>query len=297
MHTVQRAPVAAVVLLVAFLAVFQATVGLGVVGWTVGLVASATAAALLAVALHRAGRPGSAWPTASRWYAPRSGRRWPHWWPPRSRAWTIGVLLGLTALALVLDAVGGRVARRTHSVTRLGARFDMETDAFLILVLSVAAGPLVGWWVLAIGLRPRVAARRARPALAPVPVPPPVLAQGGRRGPGRHAGRRRHRCASVRGGGRAAAGGPRAAGRVVRAGRRLAGPPTHCADQAAAPCRRRRSPSRRPCRSPGPAVPDTDTLARDANPPAGSSRGPAGAADGSWASSARCSRSCCSGRP
>ena len=43
------------------------------------------------------------------------------------------------------------MARRTQSVTPLGARFDMEADAFLILALSVAAGPVVGWWVLAIG--------------------------------------------------------------------------------------------------------------------------------------------------
>jgi phosphatidylglycerophosphate synthase len=62
------------------------------------------------------------------------------------------VLTSLTAVALTLDLVDGRVARRTRSVTPLGARFDMETDAFLILVLSVAAGPVVGWWVLAIGL-------------------------------------------------------------------------------------------------------------------------------------------------
>ena len=53
----------------------------------------------------------------------------------------------LAAVALVLDAVDGRVARRTGTVHPLGARFDMETDAFLILVLSAArrAGPrLVG---------------------------------------------------------------------------------------------------------------------------------------------------------
>ena len=61
------------------------------------------------------------------------------------------LLLGLTALALALDAIDGHVARRTLSVTPLGARFDMEADAFLILVLSVAAAPMVGWWVLAIG--------------------------------------------------------------------------------------------------------------------------------------------------
>ena len=46
-------------------------------------------------------------------------------------------LVGLTAVALALDGVDGRVARRTETVTAVGARFDMEVDAFLILVLSV----------------------------------------------------------------------------------------------------------------------------------------------------------------
>ena len=53
---------------------------------------------------------------------------------------------------LLLDAVDGWVARRTASETPLGARFDMEVDAFLLLVLSVSAGPMLGWWTLAIGL-------------------------------------------------------------------------------------------------------------------------------------------------
>lgn len=61
------------------------------------------------------------------------------------------VLVGLAACALALDALDGWVARRTHCVTRLGARFDMEVDAWLILVLSVYAWPLIGAWVLAIG--------------------------------------------------------------------------------------------------------------------------------------------------
>ena len=43
----------------------------------------------------------------------------------------------LTAVALILDAVDGKVARRTGTLRALGARFDMEVDAFLILVLSV----------------------------------------------------------------------------------------------------------------------------------------------------------------
>jgi phosphatidylglycerophosphate synthase len=83
------------------------------------------------------------------------------------------LLVSLTALALALDAVDGQVARRTRSVTPLGARFDMEADAFLILVLSVAAGPVVGWWVLAIGFA-RYALFLAERVCAwlRVPVPP-----------------------------------------------------------------------------------------------------------------------------
>lgn len=59
-------------------------------------------------------------------------------------------LVSLAVVALLLDAVDGRVARRTRS-TAFGARFDGEADAFLIMVLSVYVAPDVGWWVLAIG--------------------------------------------------------------------------------------------------------------------------------------------------
>ena len=58
----------------------------------------------------------------------------------------------LAAVALALDAVDGVVARRTGTVSALGARFDMEADAALLLALSVAAVEQVGLWVLAIGL-------------------------------------------------------------------------------------------------------------------------------------------------
>lgn len=61
-------------------------------------------------------------------------------------------LVALAAVALVLDAVDGQVARRTGTATPLGARFDMEADAVLLLVLSAQAALLVGPWVLAIGL-------------------------------------------------------------------------------------------------------------------------------------------------
>ena len=62
------------------------------------------------------------------------------------------MLVALAAVALVLDAVDGWVARRTGTVSALGARFDMEVDAFLILVLSgVRRRDVRPWWVLAIG--------------------------------------------------------------------------------------------------------------------------------------------------
>jgi phosphatidylglycerophosphate synthase len=62
----------------------------------------------------------------------------------------VGLLVTLAAVALVLDAVDGWVARRTGA-TALGARFDGEVDAFLILALSVYVAPACGAWVLAIG--------------------------------------------------------------------------------------------------------------------------------------------------
>jgi len=62
------------------------------------------------------------------------------------------VLAVIVVPTLALDAVDGWVARRTGSVTTLGARFDMEADAFLILALSVYDVRIVGGWILAIGL-------------------------------------------------------------------------------------------------------------------------------------------------
>jgi phosphatidylglycerophosphate synthase len=64
----------------------------------------------------------------------------------------VGLLVGATTLALALDWVDGQVARRTGTATAFGARFDMEVDAFLILVLSVYVARSFGAWVLAIGL-------------------------------------------------------------------------------------------------------------------------------------------------
>ncbi|GAA5190553.1 hypothetical protein GCM10023322_45970 [Rugosimonospora acidiphila] len=63
----------------------------------------------------------------------------------------VPLLVGLASVALLLDAVDGPVARRSGTVSALGARFDMEVDAFLILVLSVYATRLIGAWTLVIG--------------------------------------------------------------------------------------------------------------------------------------------------
>lgn len=83
------------------------------------------------------------------------------------------VLVTLVGIALALDGVDGQVARRTGSTSKLGGRFDMEVDAFLILVLSVYVAGMFGWWIVAIGaLRYAfVAASWAMPWLT-APLPP-----------------------------------------------------------------------------------------------------------------------------
>ena len=63
----------------------------------------------------------------------------------------VALLVTLASVALALDLVDGPVARRTGTESALGARFDGEVDAFLILALSVYVAPEYGAWVLAIG--------------------------------------------------------------------------------------------------------------------------------------------------
>lgn len=76
----------------------------------------------------------------------------------------VPLLVAAAAVALALDAVDGKVARRTGTATALGARFDMEVDAALLLVLSVHVATLLGPWVLAIGLMRYVFVAAARVA-------------------------------------------------------------------------------------------------------------------------------------
>jgi phosphatidylglycerophosphate synthase len=61
------------------------------------------------------------------------------------------VILGTICLAL--DGVDGHVARARGEATSFGARFDVETDAAMLIVLCIAVAALgiAGWWVLAIG--------------------------------------------------------------------------------------------------------------------------------------------------
>ena len=70
---------------------------------------------------------------------------------PAALAGGVGLLVWLSSVALVLDAVDGWVARRTGTVSAFGARFDLEVDAFLIAVLSLHVAREVAWWVAAIG--------------------------------------------------------------------------------------------------------------------------------------------------
>jgi phosphatidylglycerophosphate synthase len=72
--------------------------------------------------------------------------------PPQSAvAWS--AVIGGT-IAAVLDGVDGWLARRTGMMTAFGARFDMEIDALLILVLAILAWrwDKAGPWVLMSGL-------------------------------------------------------------------------------------------------------------------------------------------------
>ncbi len=129
-----------------------ASVGLGVAGWIVELLVGAAATALLALARSRSDEP----------------RIFPADWVTLARALLIAGVAGLVAdsfdssisitalvtlssVALALDAVDGQVARRTGTANSLGARFDGEVDAFLILLLSIVVSEHYGSWVLIIG--------------------------------------------------------------------------------------------------------------------------------------------------
>ncbi len=151
MRAVQAGPATGLIAQVLLLGALAGTVGLGGAGWVVGVTCGVIMNAALARGLARQ----------------RSDRLAPADWVTLARATlAVGVaaltadsfdqpapvtmLVTLTVVALALDAVDGWLARRTGTTT-LGARFDGEVDAFLILVLSVYVARSTGVWVLAIG--------------------------------------------------------------------------------------------------------------------------------------------------
>ncbi|GGT06019.1 CDP-alcohol phosphatidyltransferase family protein [Streptomyces chromofuscus] len=134
------------------LALLGSAIGMGPAGWLTGLAFAIASWAVLSRALHR---------SQLRSFGPANR-------VTLGRATLVGgvtalvadsfesappmaLLVGLTAVALILDGVDGKVARRTGTTSALGARFDMEVDAFLILVLSVYVSMSLGPWVLLIG--------------------------------------------------------------------------------------------------------------------------------------------------
>jgi CDP-alcohol phosphatidyltransferase len=150
-RAIQAGPAAGLIAQVLLLAALAGTGSLGPVGWTVGIACAVTIATALARGLARDpdGRLAPAsWVTLARatlalGVAALAADSF-------TRTTPVALLVTLAAVALALDAVDGWLARRTGA-TALGARFDGEVDAFLILALSVYVAPEVGAWVLAIG--------------------------------------------------------------------------------------------------------------------------------------------------
>lgn len=67
--------------------------------------------------------------------------------------WQLWVAACAPLAALTLDGVDGWVARRQQTQSDYGARYDMETDTFLMAVQALAVWQIgkVGAWVVAIG--------------------------------------------------------------------------------------------------------------------------------------------------
>jgi phosphatidylglycerophosphate synthase len=63
------------------------------------------------------------------------------------------VIIGMTIIALILDGIDGYVARKGNASSAFGARFDMEVDAALIMVLAVLCWQFgkAGSWILTAG--------------------------------------------------------------------------------------------------------------------------------------------------
>jgi len=150
---VRTGPVIGLIAQLALLAALAGTTGLGAAGWVVGVAFGVVTAGGLTFGLDR--RDAGTLGPADRVTLARAvlvGGVAALVADSFTGAIPVPVLVALASVALALDAVDGWVARRTGTVSTLGARFDMETDAFLILVLSgYVAFSFEMWWVLAIG--------------------------------------------------------------------------------------------------------------------------------------------------
>jgi phosphatidylglycerophosphate synthase len=137
---------------IALLIALAGTAGLGVAGGLAGLVYGVAAAGLLSRALQRSGAaalgPADVVTSARSVLVGGVAALVVHSFV---RPVPVGALTALAVVALVLDAVDGRVARYTRTVSAVGARFDMEVDSVLVLLLSVYVARSLGVWVLAIG--------------------------------------------------------------------------------------------------------------------------------------------------
>jgi phosphatidylglycerophosphate synthase len=152
MRIVHLGPLTGLLAQLVLLLLLAGTVGLSGTGWLLGAACGVAATALLSQGLDHFGSTalgpadrvtltrtvlvgGVAALVADAFVRPAAA-------PP---------MVALAAVALVLDGVDGWVARRTGTVSALGARFDMEVDAFLIFVLSVHVARELGPWVLVLG--------------------------------------------------------------------------------------------------------------------------------------------------
>ena len=136
----------------ALLGALSATGGLGLAGWVAGLATALGTIALLTGARLRSGQltiQPADWVTLTRAVLCAGVAALVA--DSFARSTPVTELVVLASIALALDAVDGQVARRTGTATPLGARFDAEVDAFLILLLSVEVSRDYGGWVLVIG--------------------------------------------------------------------------------------------------------------------------------------------------
>lgn len=149
---VRRGPLLGLGGQVTVLALLDLAIGIGVDGWLVGVAYGLVTCVALTHGLDRAGAPGlGRADVVTLVRATLVGGVAALVTHSLRAEVPVAVVVTTAAVALVLDAVDGRVARRTGTASRFGARFDMEVDAFLILVLSVSVAAMLGPWVLAIG--------------------------------------------------------------------------------------------------------------------------------------------------